>query len=676
MLQHPSADRLHLDYYPGDSECTVREIIVEIYPELQTLLPAPLIESLDSSDREKNLLAAFQHGRDDIFKKNLVSGNPNPWYDEPYHSSLLEIACQMKNRKEFVELLLDKGADPNIKNCVTDMPLIHATARSGNFEVLQVLLQKEGIDTSLNDRKERTILHWLAQVREMKPNDKYILENCFKLVLNILSIKKVGVDFRDVSENTALYIALEKKFRDRAKLLLSAGANVGVLGNACTVLLPTTLPIMEEVIEDCLETNDELIASKDIEIRLNYQLLMNIVPPIAESRHLRNLLKHPVISTFLNLKWQHFQFVVVLNLAFYLSFLIVLTAYILTDRGVASNTTDHFSFNDSHMNDSNFISQREGSCVDFLRYFLLILLIILVGRELFQLIKDPRAYVLSLENWLEVSLIVVSCILVSSVVDGMEIKLHLSAIALFLGWFEMLLMSGRLPKLSLKLEMFKTVSSTFLSFIAGYVTLLVAFALSFYILFRRNPNPKDAESFSSPFFSLLKTIVMFTGEFEASSLSFDILPYTSHVIFLLFVFMVAIILLNLLNGLAVSDTDEIRNTAETLSLVARSRLMSKIEEWTRFLPTWMILSELRIKELCILYPNRPNSIGSTQLRPLLTIISKKRQANMKRESSVGEDKWSIFTEKMELQQNELERKLDEVQKILKQILTRLDTTEC
>jgi len=537
----------------------------------------------------------------------------------------------MKNRKEFVKILLDKRADPNIKNRVTGMPLIHATARSGNFEVLQVLLKKEGIDTSLNDYKERTILHWLAQVREMETDDKYILENGFKLLLDIPSIKKMGVDFRDVSENTPLYIALEKKFRDRAKLLLSAGANVGILGNACTVLLPTTLPILTEIIEDCLESNDELIASKDIEIRLNYQLLMNIVPPIAESRHLRDLLKHPVISTFLNLKWQHFKFIVVLNMVFYVLFLIVLTAYILIDGSVGSNTTNPFSFNDSHMNDSNFISQREEPYVDFLWYFLLILLCILIGRELFQLIKDPRAYILSSENWLEISLIVLSSILVSSVVDSMEIKLHLSAIALFLRWFEMLLMSGRLPKLSLKLEMFETVSSTFLSFITGYVTLLVAFALSFYILFRRSPEPKGAESFSNPFFSFLKTIVMFTGEFEASSLSFGTLPYTSHVIFLLFVFMVAIILLNLLNGLAVNDTDGIRKTAETLSLVAISRLISKIEEWTRFLPTWMILSELRTKELCILYPNRPNSIVSTQLRSLLSIISKKRQANMKRE---------------------------------------------
>jgi hypothetical protein len=47
MLQQTSAKRFHLDYYPGDSESTVKEILLQTYPDLQPLLPPPLIESLD-----------------------------------------------------------------------------------------------------------------------------------------------------------------------------------------------------------------------------------------------------------------------------------------------------------------------------------------------------------------------------------------------------------------------------------------------------------------------------------------------------------------------------------------------------------------------------------------------------------------------------------------------------
>jgi hypothetical protein len=113
---------------------------------------------------------------------------------------------------------------------------------------------------------------------------------------------------------------------------------------------------------------------------------------------------------------------------------------------------------------------------------------------------------------------------------------------------------------------------------AGYVLLLIAFARSFYILLKGNSGLANAEMFANPLLLLLKTIVMFTGEFENSSLSFNTLPYTSHVIFLLFVVLVTNVSFNLLNGLAARDTDAIRKKAERLSLlVARVKLISIIE---------------------------------------------------------------------------------------------------
>ena len=162
----------------------------------------------------------------------------------------------MKKRNKFIKLLLDMGADPNITNRVTDMPLIHATARSGNFELLEILLKEEEINISLKDSKDRTVLQCLAQVRERKPGDKFILENCFKVLLGKHSVMKMGIDFRDVSGNTALYIALQSGFRERVKLLLIEGADISVRGNVCQVLLQTTLPILEDILEHCFMSID------------------------------------------------------------------------------------------------------------------------------------------------------------------------------------------------------------------------------------------------------------------------------------------------------------------------------------------------------------------------------------------------------------------------------------
>jgi ankyrin repeat protein len=572
MLKHPSAKRLYLDYYPGDRESTVREMIEEIYPKLRPL-PEPLKESLESSEIDKKLLAALQRNIIEVFPNYLSQTNPNPWYDEPYHSSLLEIACQMKNRINFVKLLLHNGADPNIRNSVTDIPLLHATARSGNFEVLQLLLEKEGIDSSLKDHEERTVLHWLAGVNEGKPGDKEKLEKCLKVLLDSNDIWKKGVDDRDSSGKTAVYIAVESGFRDRAKLLLSKGADIRVFESGTKILLSDSVSIVEEILDDGLLHNDKPLTSKDLQLKMNYWPFMNIVPHIAESGLHRDLLTHPVMSTFLSIKWENVRLIFFLDMASYVIFLCFLTLYILlcephntqNDGGAASNTTDHFSSNDSNitsgMNENNFTSQPNSSSLGFLQLFLMISLILVTLKEMQQLIVHRWVYIKSLENWLVIFLIVSTFISCSGVAESAVLKLHFSAVALFLGWSELLMLSGRLPQLSVQLEMLRTVSMTFLSFMAGYVTLFIAFAFSFYILFKGSTEQGGAEMFASPLVSLLKTIIMFTSEYDASSLSFDTLPYTSHVIFLLFVVLVAIVLLNLLNGLAVNDTGLIRKDA-------------------------------------------------------------------------------------------------------------------
>jgi hypothetical protein len=421
---------------------------------------------------------------------------------------------------------------------------------------------------------------------------------------------------------------------------------------------------------------------------------MHIVPPIAECQHLRELLKHPVISAFLILKWLRVRKIFFLNVGFYSAFLFLLTLYILfsepystlTNAGAARNTSGNFSCNDSciesDMNDGNFTSQKHDRILFFLRPFLTILWFLLILREMMQLIVHRSVYVVSLENWLEILLIIATFISCSGVVESVELKLHSSAVALFLGWFEMLLMSGRLPLLSVQFEMLRTVSLTFLWYMMGYVTLLIAFALSFYIFFRESSKQGCTEMFANPFVSLLKTIVMFTGEFEASDLSFDTLPYTSHVIFLLFVVLVAIVLLNLLNGLAVSDTGEIRKDAETLSLVARAKLISRIEGMVHALPNFINLA-VEPKEMFVIRPNVRNTIGSAAVRSLLRIISEKTKPRERDKPTEFQKEWRVFTEKLselEVRQGKLEKKLystlDESRQVLEKIQARLNTREC
>jgi len=86
----------------------------------------------------------------------------------------------------------------------------------------------------------------------------------------------------------------------------------------------------------------------------------------------------------------------------------------------------------------------------------------------------------------------------------------------------------------------------------------------------------------------MKTFVMMMGEFQADSLAPEMAnSLTCFFLFALFVFIIAMVLLNLLTGLAVSDTQAIKSNAEELSVVSRIRLIYEIEstllQWYTFL---------------------------------------------------------------------------------------------
>jgi len=164
---------------------------------------------------------------------------------------------------------------------------------------------------------------------------------------------------------------------------------------------------------------------------------------------------------------------------------------------------------------------------------------------------------------------------------------------------------------------------------------------------------------------------MLAGEFEVSSLPFDILPGTSHVIFLLFVLFVAIVLLNLLQGLAVGDTNMVREEAETLSLVARVRLITYLREVYLALPYFKTYYLTLENEYYVLFPNKEKNISSTELRSLQRIINEKRKRNKKEKKTEHVENRKLSAE----EQSTLQLQCDEMQQMLKKILTHLNISE-
>jgi hypothetical protein len=95
----------------------------------------------------------------------------------------------------------------------------------------------------------------------------------------------------------------------------------------------------------------------------------------------------------------------------------------------------------------------------------------------------------------------------------------------------------------------------------------------------------------NPYMSLMKTFVMMMGEFQTESMACKLAnSFTYFCLFALFVFIIAMVLLNLLTGLAVSDTQAIKSNAKQLSRASRIRTIYEMEStllpWYTFVEKW------------------------------------------------------------------------------------------
>lgn len=621
---------------------TIRETIQHTFPELLPELPAPLQENQDSPTVASRLLASLQKGDFTSFKSFVKSSSVNliNWYDEPYHCTIIEIACQLKNRENFVKELLKAGVNPNIINPLTSQSLLHLAVKRGNTDLLRVLLCAPGINVNIKDSYGRTPLHCLAGVHCRNKADSEHLQKSVDLLLGQLdpvSNKSPVADINAITSagETALHIAARMGNSGTVLTLLRHGANIMYRISGLQPPLSYIDPsVLEHFLDACIDSNDESPLQQDYMLSFDYNFLNPIkgsdesksgkkqryfdpeMPPLnylTRKHKFKHLLKHPVITSFLTLKWKKIRLMYFTNFVFYSLFLVVLTWYSFLKGGIKDewnevhengNTSEKAEPGSEDENTQQNESNHNGDVNEHTVALVVLctLLAILVLRETFQFFMSPKAYVKHTQNWL---LWVIILTTVNVCLDtAVKVLPECMAISLLLAWTQFVSFLGGFPVLSVQLEMLKTVAWTFLTSIICYCPLFFAFGISFYTMFRNSGSTEDDFFSSNLGMSLLKVFIMFAGEFEASDIPFEAAPYTSHLVFTIFVFLISIVLLNLLNGLAVSDAQTIRNNAEILSLSARVKLISYIEKTSSgHIQFFSVLSHLPDRKLRV-FPNR------------------------------------------------------------------------
>lgn len=603
------SDSLDLKTDPNFSK--IVENLDNIFPEWNTLYKFKNNYTSDSSSFS-NIFYLLHTGKYDEFIYHIRQEHDKAFLNcnDGAHT-FLQYCCEF-GLVDVVEELLNVGVDVNITPGTDKRTPLMIAAFKGYFDIVNKLVGTN--QCSFEPIDQETVLHYLVkgccESPTLADNDEIRKDHkaCLSVLLRVESCKE-HINFADIKGNTPLHLAAKQGDSEIILMLLQAGASINCFNSLDEPsFVDISYRTLKEYLDSCVYTNKKPPQEESYEIILNYTGLKPVcyhnlnlengsesqsskilyscetcnnfetksLLYLSKNNELRNLLKHPVFTSFLFLKWNRVHKWFCINSLFYIIFWLTLTTYILNF---------YPDFQRSNPKASSSVS------INTVWSILAVMVFLLMLRELAQLCIAPLKYLTSAENWLEIFLICTTlALLCVGNESSLQYKVSLSAIGIMLSWFEFVLLIGRYPALSTKLEMLMTVSWNFLAFLAWYSFLIAAFAISFYLLFgihdcsgegkdvcMNKTNENDDDFFRNPGVSFFKTVIMLTGEFDASSIPFDERPGISHVLFVGFVFLIAIVLFNLLNGLAVSDIKEIQSDAELVSYISRVKLISYIE---------------------------------------------------------------------------------------------------
>ncbi|XP_073844644.1 transient receptor potential cation channel family member painless [Musca autumnalis] len=561
FLSYPEID---LDTY---REGELRDKLQELYPDMKL----PEVRNTTEITLDK-LLFYIKCGDSEKFKEDFPQYQLNISDKDNLKNTLkdenvpLFLEAIRKGDNEAFDMILNSGVNYNavLKG---NSPMELAT-KYGNSHAVKKLLNLEDLQMRERDYPLITII---CKMQEQAAQEYCDYRKCFYI---LLESDRIDINEMDKSRSTPLHYAVKYRNTEAIRELLKRGAYIGVKSRFNELPIDGMSPeLLEEHFDHCITSNNVRVGDEDFEIFVNF---MNLMPEmdgskpkarqyireemapiafIAKSKEFRHLLQHPLVASFLFLKWHR------LSTIFYVNFML----YFLFAVSIITHTV--LKFKESDANAATVV-------FGLISWAGIIYMII---REAIQFVMSPVHYFRSATNYMEVVLIILAILTCSEASYDSETQRIIAVFTLLLIAVELCLLVGSLPVLSISTHMLmlEAVCKSFLKSFTLYSIFVITFSLCFYILFGKSDDD-DFNKFSNPLTAMTKTIVMLTGEFDAGDLQFD--STYSYLLFLLFVFLMTIVLFNLLNGLAVSDTQAIKDQAELNGAICRTQLLTRYEE--------------------------------------------------------------------------------------------------
>ncbi|XP_034147181.1 transient receptor potential cation channel subfamily A member 1a [Esox lucius] len=629
--------------------------------------------------------------------ENMLSLNVSPEQKSNQNKSALHFAAEY-GRINTCLRLLEGLTNPRLLNEGDEKgrtPL-HLASRGGHVKVVKLLLRKGALFHS--DYKGWTCLHHAAA------------EGYTQTMSILLAFNYKLLDKTDDNLNTALHLASRQGHASAVTLLLNRGAKIMLNKSDASFLHEAVLngrkdatiavinsdrcteammmfkrnsskqcvvfgmieflpESFKHLLDTCVKESDDDENCYNYSIEYSFKWLQAPVEYIklaktdksyyfqplaalnAMVRYNRiELLTHPVCKKYLKMKWNAYGIKVhLLNLAMYCLGLLPLTHIIHALKPHLNTNVTSIHPSDSKLNTSiDKLSYITTACI----FLVLVMNLYTIGKELVQVAQQGFKYFRVVNNALDWGAAVSSMLFIIPLLMNQKDTWHweVGAVAVLLSWINFLLYFQRFERVGIYIVMFSEIAKTLLSITVLFFFLLLAFALSFYTL--TTNTTLLTNSVSIPL-AIIQTFVMMVGElnyqenilkpFRGEILPF---PYLTYGIFVMFTFAVPILLMNLLIGLAVGDTAEVKENAVLKQIGMQTQLLHRLS----FTPGEMLLSMLGVEpeRTCL----KPTYLPSTMEQELI-----EQKYRMKEMSTAIENQHNLL--KLILQKMEISSEAEE-----------------
>ena len=252
--------------------------------------------------------------------------------------------------------------------------------------------------------------------------------------------------------------------------------------------------------------------------------------------------------------------------------------------------------------------------------------------------------------------------------DGTKLELYLKpcwlwqvcAVAITLGWINLLVYMRQMSLFGRYIIILNDILYTFISFVVIFVIFVTSFTFGFHVLLY-----SEGGQFATFKDAFLKTLIMMSGEFDYGDIFYPedaaSAPYPgmTYAFFIVFFILLALILLNLLVGLSVSDVNIFVEVADLKRMSMRLKFVLNME---RLLNSRII--------------NSIRTVWEKYIKKLKFLKSEKMSSNVTKESVEHDDhsskmwKQVIATNVQEEKKNdfeELKHKSDKIEEKLKDL---------